>query len=72
MLTDDGSGVDPDKVAALCEAVVSEYGDSVKNPRRPGRVYAPLEGRTVKGSPKAPSEGMESAFSPDGWGDSDD
>jgi len=44
----------------------------VKNPRRPGMVYAPLEGRTVKGRPRAASKGMEGAFSPEGWGESDD
>jgi hypothetical protein len=69
VLTDDGHGVDPDKVAALCDQAVAEYGDGVKNTRRPGGVYAPLEGRTRRGSPQAESKGMESAFSPAGWDD---
>jgi hypothetical protein len=72
VLTEDGHGVDPDKVAALCDAVVAKYGDGVKNTRRPGGVYAPLEGRTMRGRPQAPSKGMEGAFSPEGWGESDD
>jgi hypothetical protein len=69
VLTEDGSGVDPDKVAALCDAVVAHYGDGVRPSRRPGMVYAPLEGRTVKGRPSAESKGMEGAFSPAGWDD---
>jgi hypothetical protein len=69
VLTEDCHGVDPDKVAALCDAVVAKHGDGVKPSRRPGGVYAPLEGRTVKGRPQAPSKGMESAFGP---GESDD
>lgn len=70
VLTDDGSGVDPDKVAALCDQAVAEYGDGVKNTRRPGGVYAPLEGRNPRNRPGgAQSKGMESAFSPAGWDD---
>jgi len=71
VLAEDGSGVDPAKVAALCDAVVAEYGDGVRVSRRPGVAYAPLEGRTVKGSPKAQSAGLESAFTPEAWGESD-
>ena len=67
VLAEDGSGVDPAKVAELCDAVVAEYGPGVVVSRRPGVPYAPLEGRTVKGSPKAQSAGLEGAFSPDAW-----
>lgn len=69
VLTDDGNGVDPAKVSALCDAVVAEYGNGVRPSRIPGRAYAPLEGRTVRGRPRAESKGMESAFGP---GESDD
>jgi hypothetical protein len=71
VLAEDGHEVDPDKVAALCDAVVAAYGDGVRPSRRPGGVYAPLEGRTVMGRPRAESKGMEDAFSPEGWGESD-
>jgi len=67
VLAEDGSGVDPAKVAELCDAVVAAYGDGVRVSRRPGVAYAPLEGRTVKGRPGAASKGLESAFSPDAW-----
>lgn len=69
VLTEDGHGVDPDKVSALCDAVVAKYGDGVRPSRRPGGVYAPLEGRTVTGRPQPKSKGMEDAFSPAGWDD---
>ncbi len=72
VLTDDGNGVDPDKVAALCDQAVAEYGDGVKNRRIPGRPYAPLEGLSPRNRPGgAQSKGMEGAFSPEGWDESD-
>lgn len=71
VLTEDGHGVDPAKVSALCDAVVAEYGNGVRPTRIPGRAYAPLEGRAMRGRPQAESKGMETAFSPEGWGESD-
>ena len=68
VLTEDGHGVDPDKVTALCDALVAEYGDGVLPSRRPGMVYAPLEGRAPRGGPRVESKGMEGDFSPKGLG----
>jgi hypothetical protein len=68
VLTDDGTGVDPDKVSALCDAVLTEYGQGVAKRARGG--YAPLEGRSPRNRPGGPqTKGLDSAFSPDGWGE---
>jgi hypothetical protein len=67
VLTDDGTAVDPDKVGALCEAVLAEYGQGVAKRARGG--YAPLEGRSPTRPPHGQSKGLDSAFSPDGWGE---
>jgi hypothetical protein len=69
VLTDDGTGVDPAKVSALCDAVLTEYGQGVAKRARGG--YAPLEGRSPRNRPGGPqTKGLDAAFSPDGWGES--